>query len=832
MALAVLLVACERPVTRPVGGSVVLVEVESEPAFVTDGTPFDVLFRVLGSPTETRYVLGGERFPCVPVLRGDGRSACPHPGLERAQFAEGPIPIFVEAVDGEGEVAQAQTTVTLDLTCPRAITTRLDPGIAEAGQTVSLELDASEELQGPPRVSRLGRDWGLPEGEGRQWRLDRILDAGDPALDAPVIVVLTDRAGNRNTDCGQDIVLPFAVDQRPPVVDPNRVLVRREAPGIPTVLTASAGAFSDDVAVVEISVLDADGVTLASLTPRADGGLDSTSLGLQTSTRLQLEARDGFGRTSRRVAVREEWQISLGTGSFPGVALRTGVRLTAPPIGTRSMRERTVEAAPDVARADARALVVRANVGFERVGTLPSFYEDVNRAYVGYEPTTDTILSIGGYEGTEYRFFDEYVEDVLALRWDEREGEYLVERLEPLSFEDPAVPPPGYGVNIAFDAQGCGVIYGGDQRVELSRAFVTSNLWQLCATPAGYQWTQIPVPETLAGQPLNRFAPIVWDPTQARYATVGGTFIGGPQVVFIEPAARPEDWRVEAVEPLPTSFVRRSGGYLYFDPRLDGFSYGLGGAAPIGNGEQRIQWSYVNGRWQVSDTPLDLNFYGAFGFAFDEARGQTAFWGGGVSSFSPPFEDVWYLTGTATSGPSAWRRARVEIPTPRDYPSMVYDPDRQVTLMFGGTNPSRIIAPEIHQLISQPAFPFVQVEIELGAGRPKGIEVLELDLQAAGLGDADGVGPETEAGAGVSVILWDYERSAWEEVAGQILPPGSGMTLLRVRLDDRPERFVADSGELAVALRSAAPATEARSARLELDLFDGRLRLRPGVTLP
>ncbi|MEO1228918.1 MAG: hypothetical protein AAFZ18_08440, partial [Myxococcota bacterium] len=621
---SVAVAGCERPVARPVGGSIVLSDVAAEPAFVTDGAAFDLVFRVLGSATDISYVLGGQRFPCAPRLRADGRSACPHPGLDRSAVAEGPVAITLEATDSGGEVARAELSVTLDLTCPRALAASLDPSIASPGQTVTLEIDASEELVGPPRVSRLGRDWGLPTGDGRRWRLDRVLDLADEAVSAPVNVVLEDRAGNRNIDCGQDVTLPFAVDQRAPFVDATRVLVRRDAPGLPTVITASAGAFSDDVAVVEVSVLDAEGVSLAALTPREDGGLDATSLGVQTETRLQLEARDGFGRVSPRTAVPEEWRISLGMGSTPGVALRTGVRLTAPPIGTRALRDRTVEAAPDVARADTRAIVVRANVGFERVGSLPSSYEDVNRAYVGYEPTTDTILSVGGYKGDQYRFFDEYVEDVLALRWDEREGEYLVERLEPLSFTDPSVPPPGYGVNIAFDGQGCGVIYGGDQRVEEFRAFVTPDLWEVCAVNGTYRWTRIPAPETLDGEPLNRFAPAVWDPAQGRYVTVGGGFFGTPQVVFIEPGPRPQDWVVREVRPLPTSFVRRSGGYLYFDPRLGGFSYGLGGASPTGNGEQRLQWSYVGGGWQTSEIPLELSFYTAFGFAYDEARRQTA----------------------------------------------------------------------------------------------------------------------------------------------------------------------------------------------------------------
>lgn len=818
---------------RPPGGDVLLVEAETQPAFVQDGTPFDIVFRLLGTAPEVAYVVGGDRSACTPSPAADGRVACRHPGLNRSTVNEGAVAIAIEATDGSGSVARAATSVVLDLTCPRALTANVRPSSAEPGQIVTVTIEASESLGEPPRVRRLGRDWGVPEGDGRRWTLERTISAADPARLAPVQVVLADRAGNLNTDCGQDVELPFSVDQRQPVIDVSRVLVRRAAPGSPTVVTASAAAFTDDVEVVAVRVYDESGATLAVLEPEPDGGLPVTSLGVQTQTRVLMEAVDAFGRSSGRLAVPERWRISLGTGSLPGVALRTGVRFKAPPPGTTSMRNLTVAGAPDVARADARSVVVRANVGFERVGTLPSFYEGVNQAYVGYDPVKKTIVAAAGYDGNDYRFFEQYVEDVLALSWDERDGEYVVERLDPISYTDPNTPPAGYGGSIAFDGQGCGLIYGGDQRVEVTRTFTTAEIWRICGTPGGYSWDRVPIPDNLNGVALNRFAPIIWDPANQRYVSVGGAFSEEAQVAFIEPPSdQNPDWRLRLATALPTAFGTRGSGYLFYDPRLRGFSYGLGG----GSGDVGVQWSYVDGTWRGSQIPLALRFLFSFGSAFDTAREHLAVWGGNDRSDRPPRTSIWYMTGTATTGVAGWREAEIEIPVPRNYPSMVYDPDREVTVMFGGTwldnSTARTIPAEIHQLISQPAFPYVQAEVELGAARPKGLDRMTLQLRASGVGDADGLGPGNATGGGVSVVLWDYELARWIVVAQERLSATAGMTDILVNIEERPERFIAPDGRLALAIRSSSPATEARSARLEVDLVDGQLSFRPGVTLP
>jgi hypothetical protein len=164
---------------------------------------------------------------------------------------------------------------------------------------------------------------------------------------------------------------------------------------------------------------------------------------------------------------------------------------------------------------------------------------------------------------------------------------------------------------------------------------------------------------------------------------------------------------------------------------------------------------------------------------------------------------------------------------------MVYDPDREVVVMFGGTRlasgAQRAIPPDIHQLVSQPAFPHAQVEVELGSRRPEGIEAIDLEVRAGASGDADGLGPARTLGGGIEVGLWDYPAGEWAPVMGNAGAPARVRTTLRTSVTDRPERFVDDRGRLAVSIRSAAPATEAREARLELDHFEGAVRLRAGT---
>ena len=47
-----------------------------------------------------------------------------------------------------------------------------------------------------------------------------------------------------------------------------------------------------------------------------------------------------------------------------------------------------------------------------------------------------------------------------------------------------------------------------------------------------------------------------------------------------------------------------------------------------------------------------------------------------------------------------------------------------------------------------------------------------------------------------------------------------------------PERFVSPQGTVPITVSAYRPATEILEGRLEVDLVDGYLDLRPGVTLP
>ncbi len=817
-----LALACDRGIGRPPSG-VVVDRLEVIPAFVQAGVPFRLEFSVLGGgPAAVNYQIGSERFPCRAVGVGDGRISCEHFGLERA--SEGPIPVRVEVTDAEGRTSGADATVTLDLTCPRAIAANLSPAVAEPGDVAVLTVEVSEPLSMPPRVSRLGQDWGVPEGDGRLYRLERRIGAEEPGPTAPVQVVLVDRAGNTNLDCGLPVQIDFAVDRRRPVVDGAAALLLRGPPGGNAVLTATAGAFSDDVGVVSVDVLDANSLALlARVTPSEDGGLEPFTLPARTSGRVLLEARDPFGRSSGRISISEAWSVGLGNGATAEVFLGTGVRRHPAPPRSRGLTRRTAEAAPDVARADARSLLVRARVGFEKIGELPSTHADAVQPFTGFEPRSGTIMVVGGHRGPDFNFFANYMADVLQLRWDPREGRYDVERLDPLSFTDPERPPPGYGPRIAFDGEGCGLLHGGSYRTAPNQIRATADVWRLCVVPGAVEWERVRFQGDEA--PGTRFAPIVFDPIHGRYVA-GGTVSFETRVAIIEPGGPGQRWRARALDPLPTTMSLSNGGYLVFDPRTRGLAFGLGG----GKNAFSNQWSYVDGVWRSSDVPFALAFRAAFGWAYDEARRHVVVWGGGDTPGQIADAGVWYQAGTATTGPSGWRRVELEAPEPRDYPAVVYDPEREVVLAFGGVredqrnlpaNQRRTIAPDVFQLVSEPAYPYVQTEVELGAARPEGIEAIELFLRAAGAGDASG---------GVEVLLWDHLAGAFARVGGD---PGAAPGVLRdlnVRVRDRPHRFIAPDGWMALALRSASPATEARPARLEVDVLSGVLLLRPGVS--
>ena len=837
LALAGLLLGlgCTRPVELPPGGSTFLSELKITPEHVRDGVPITLSFRVAGLPPRSvSYELAGQRHACTPEI-ASGRYTCVHPGLARTEAAQGTALVVVEATDPDGRVASLAQPITIDFDCPRFLALALSAAVAGPGQSVSLTLEASEELAEAPRVTRLGRDWGPVVGAGRSWSVRWEVTAAEPAEEADVVVRLRDRAGNTTADCGADGRVPLAVDHHPPVTQVAALLLTRGAPGQPAPLSASPGAFVDDVEVAAVRVFDDTGTALlATVVPRGDGGLDPTSLGIATASRVQVEAVDRLGRTSPRASIPERWRITVGAGATPGAALRTGVRFTAAPPGSTALRNRTVELAPDVFEEDARTAILRARVGYEKVGELPGRYEDVNSIAAGYDPQGRSIVAAGGYRGSGYNVFANFLSDVLVIAWDEREGRYVIEQGPPLSFTDPAAPAPRYGVNLAFDDQGCGVLYGGDARVSATQARLVGDVWQICHTPGGYVWRPVLLDEQQDGFQTRKLSPIIWDPLNRRFVTVGGASTNAGRVLFLEPGADPSSWRWTNVTPLPTQFVGRSGNFLYFDPRLGAFAVGLGFVNPTGNGQERILWSHRDGQWAAAEVPPRLRFRTGFAWAYDDARHRLAVWGGNDHPPSPALPETWYLTATATTGPSGWREARLDPPMPRDYPSMVWDPDREVVVIFGGVRPQdgRVVAPDIHQLISEPSYPYLQASADLAAARPKGIARLELTVRASGLGDADGTGPGTARAAGIDVLLYDHEAERWVRVARTEPAESAGLETLRVEVTERPERFVGLRGAVPITLVPRAPATEAVDGRLEVDLLDGALELRSGVALP
>ena len=830
MALGLFAFACERSVARPPEGAPLFGHLEVEPAFVQPGAAFELSFLYFGpSNADLRYSLDGERFEsCVFEAQGGDIFSCPGVVDERQQ--DGRVSVVIEARDADGvSIASVDGTLVIDGTCPRLLEAQLRPSVAAPGDRVRLTFESSEELGGVPQVSRSGVVWEEPVQDGLRYQLDHIIDDNDLSSNGDVRITLIDRAGNTSLGCGTEILSPLAVDQQPPLLDANRIYLDRRHSGAELTLTASAGAVSDDVRVQALFIFDDSNTVLAELQPASDGSLSGVQIG-SSLNRVEAQAVDAYGRRSARLQIRENWYLGFeeaAAGRAAGATLRSGVRLhPAPPSGVRAMRDQTIEAAL-VRVSDERSLVVRANIGFESVGALPGSYEDTNSMFAGYEPMSGETIVVGGYRGADYIRTSSYVDGVLSLHWDEHNGRYVVEQLSSLSVTDSNVPSPRFGTSLAFDGSGCGVLYGGDYLITEMEAGRSAELWRFCVQADGlrYQWHQIPVPIDIDGVSLERVSPTIWDPHGQQFVSVGGTAAIRAQVVFIQPAIDPTQWSVRlAADNLPARFQERSGdAYLFYDPRLEGFSLGLGGVRPGSSGEARLQWSYVNGEWLSSDGPGALEDRFGFGWAYDSARRQMVLWGGRRRD-EMPSDDVWYLTGTATTGPSAWRSASLQAPAVRDFPSMVYDAERQVVLMFGGVRLDgvRPITPEIYQLVSAPAFPIIQAEFSLGTHRPEGIEAIEFFLRALGLGDLS---------PGFSVAVWDTAAGMWVQVPGAFGTNVEGLESAHIVLHTRPERFVSPEGQIAVAIWSTTPASESSSARLELDLIEGQIRLQPGVDL-
>ena len=248
----------------------------------------------------------------------------------------------------------------------------------------------------------------------------------------------------------------------------------------------------------------------------------------------------------------------------------------------------------------------------------------------------------------------------------------------------------------------------------------------------------------------------------------------------------------------------------------------------------RLLWTHRGGQWSASEVPIELGFRSRFGWAYDEARERLVIWGGASYSTDPPEETVRYLVGSSTSSAEAWRSADIDHPVSRDFPSLVYDSDREAVVVFGGIRPqdNRVVPPEVHQIISEPSYPYLQASVDLDAARPKGIDALRLTVRALGIGDADDTAPGTARAGGVVVRLWDHAARRWEEVASTDGESNGGLATIEIEVLAEPERFVSPDGTVPITVAPRHATTEAVDGRLEVDLIDGSLELRGGVTLP
>ncbi len=775
------------------------------PEFARAGVPLDLSFDLVGTPTTLRYEIAGRAFDCAPERTGDGRARCGHPGLDPDQgFVDGRAEVVVEARDADGRRARATAELDLDFTCPRVAALSLDRELATAGDAVTLRIELSEAVDTPPSVDRLGRDWGRPDGDGRSFSLVYTISREDPAAGGDVVVRAVDRAGNRSDACRGEGRAPLSIDHDAPIANLHDALLERDPHDAVAVLSAGPGAFLDDVGVDHVRVLDADGGPLAELIPEADGSLAPVALPTVPRGRVQLEAVDGFGRRSRARSARERWRVALGAGTTAQATARTGSRVSLPVPDTGALQLRTIELAPALAAEDTRSAVVSAAVGFEVVGSLPLSYEDANQLSAAYDPVGKAVVTVGGFRGNSFqspRLFESWMDQVSVLRWDEATGRYRYEAERPLVETSTTVPSPLYGYELlAFGRDGCGWLNGGEPI--LNRY---NELWRICGTPAGYRWTRAPLRATSW--------PLVYDPGRDRFLSVEGD---GLRALTPADDAGPLRW--EAV-PSPTEYSRRGLQSAFYDPGLDGVTLGLWGDDFL---------TYADGRWTVTAVPRQqrLTYYGSL--VYDPARSTLAVFGGAFDTRDEPYRELYLLTGTSTQPASRWRASSITPPRSRLFPSLVYDSDRELILMFGGVRPfdGRAIPPDVHGLQLGPTWPTLLLSADVVAARPDGIDGLRLTLRARGRGDGDGIGPRGLTAGGVEVHLWDRIAGRWDRHAADDGAPDGGFTTLEIHVAEAAHRYVSAEGAVPILVRSRWPATEDVDARLEVDRVDGHLELR------
>ncbi|MCC7384238.1 MAG: hypothetical protein IT384_20505 [Deltaproteobacteria bacterium] len=834
-------VGCTRPVDGRSLGAAQVTRLEVTPRFIRAGVPIQIDFRVSGAlPSEVSFEIASVPSACEPEQLGDGRYRCTHPGIDATSYGQGATLVTVQVTDEQGRKSIATQPVTIDFECPRiaalvissgarTVTTQLGERveIAAPGNEVVLNVEASEELVGPPQVTRNGRPWSQVVGGGRSFTVRQLIGDADPSAPAPIVVRISDLAGNTSGDCADDGHLLFAVDHLSPLVDLARITVERDAPGVPSTITASTGAFLDDVAIREVHVLDETGtLLLATLVPEIDGSIPLTNLRVQPASRVLIEAIDHLDRSSGRVAVTERWRLSIGNGATPGAALRTAIRYSPAPAETASMNNATIDLASRVLAPDGLTAEVRAHLGFELAGVLPNSYEDRFEISAAYDRTGGAVVIFGGGIFLGNNSFD-FSDRTLILRWREAQGAYSLENGPAPAYGQ--TPPERRGAGFTFDGSGCGVLFAGDGAIrppgQPTRFGFLRDVWRICRGAGGYRWEAI-LPENGASYPTPRIGGLSYDPVNRRYLVVQGESqafsMPLDDVLFLEPDVDPAHWRWTELSPLPANFNARRGHVQFWDPRIEGFVIGLGLVQPYGSGEERLIWTYQGGQWSAAQVPAALSFREGAGYAFDEARRELVLWGGGESNADGR---VWLMTKTSSNGVNAWRGVDLDAPLPRHYPTLVYDADREATLMFGGVRTDRFIPPDVYALHVEPSWPDLQATVALGAARPPGIVQLSLRIDAHGTGDADGTGPGQDAGTGFQAMLWDYNRARWE-------PVGEATDRLVVELRDAPDRFVSSAGRISLSLRSKNPATELLDAALVVDAIDGALLLESGVTLP
>lgn len=833
--LAAGVAACTRPVAGRDGGEVVITGIEVSPSFIRAGVPVQVLLQVAGpNPTEILGDLGGQPLACPGERRPDGRFECTLATVSPGMLPQGVVEAQVTVVDDGGAASVASTTATVDFDCPTIVSLSVSPDAGRPGTEISVTVESSEPLGLPPRLTRAGRSWGVPVAvTTTRYELSYPVSDSDPASQTDLVIQLTDRAGNTTTDCGVDGRRPVAIDHVAPSIDTQRMLLQRGAPGSVAVLSAEPGAIRDDVRVVSVNVYDADSSTLlASLEPEADGSLAQASLGGSTTGRVLVEAVDLLGRQSPRTAIAEEWSLSLGSGRSPNAGLGSAVRLTPPPADGAGLSDRTAELAPSVLAADGLRATILARMGFEPAGRLPNAYEDTIWIAGGYDEPNNTIVVFGGTKflpATETNPEPvEYFDRTLIVRWDARSGTYQFTS-GPV-YQRGESPSRRGARKIAFNGEGCGLLFGGSGFRETSDGFFSeqrlNDAWQICHTPDGYQWRPVR-PQT--DIPTIRLGPVVYDPTFDRYVVVGGrtnasSLFAFDDVWFLEPGLTPEAWRWRELIPRPSNFPGRYSHLFYFDPQAQALAVGLGFVSPFSQASE--WWLYQEGQLiQRGAAPDALRNRQGFDYAYDKARRHLVLWGD--NDFPQVDSRVWLLTGTATNSPSGWRSISLDAPVPRAWPTLVYDSAREVMVTFGGQRfDDRFVPSDIYSLITPPAYPYLLARVDLAAARPKGAQLLELTIVARGSGDRDGVGPEQALGDGVRVLMFNRESGKWDEVAR-----GTGEAPLTATLAS-PSRYISDAGVVPIAISTVYPGTEGLDAQLEVDAIDGRLVLRSNVTLP